>query len=443
MLSKESGEILGKKGESGRSFESARHPLREKGRDLFLAEPFANDLRSLVPNPTRIAVFGAGDGKEAAALEGHFPNATIVSMDLSKVEIENAQLPASQGKLLVRGDWDVPPFRDEIFDLIVFFAALHHSTNMVRTLQQVRRTIRPGGWLYATHEPMSSLLLGWFQRMRMKRIAMEECGVENTPSRREYLTSFQKAGFESVSIQASPLNLIRLLQMPDGFEDVRERRLDLPERGVRRILRTLPFLRPQQQLRLVFLVQRLFFGLYGVTVRARVEGCCEVPSQANGSPLCHCERSEAISTSDEPQDCFVVPPRNDCSGRIPQTVRAEGVAWMDARIVGHLSEDRSETGNAFAVAKAAGASAAEETARLILEDGLPAIERTKVTIEAVTDNSTLGDRSLVRVEVSLRHRFGCKAEMAVLTAVSAAMLALRDACKAVGGEMEVTSIRLL
>jgi hypothetical protein len=31
-------------------------------------------------------------------------------------------------------------------------------------------------------------------------------------------------------------------------------------------------------------------------------------------PTCHCERSEAISGCDERQDCFVVPPRNDCEG---------------------------------------------------------------------------------------------------------------------------------
>jgi molybdenum cofactor biosynthesis enzyme len=116
---------------------------------------------------------------------------------------------------------------------------------------------------------------------------------------------------------------------------------------------------------------------------------------------------------------------------------------MDASIVRLLSERLSEGGDAFAVAKTAGTSAAEETARLILEGGLQAIEKTEVTIKEATHERLSGDRSLVRVEVSLRHRSGCKAEMAVLTAVSAAMLALRDSCKAVGGEIEVMSIRLL
>jgi hypothetical protein len=37
----------------------------------------------------------------------------------------------------------------------------------------------------------------------------------------------------------------------------------------------------------------------------------EALPRAEGLRSCHCERSEAISTSDKPQDCFVVPPRND------------------------------------------------------------------------------------------------------------------------------------
>lgn len=169
----------------------------------------------------------------------------------------------------MQGDWDHPPFQAECFDLVVFFAALHHSADLLRTLRQVHHVLGRGGWLYATHEPMSSRILGPWQRKRMRTIAEEEDGIESSPSFREYRDALEGVGFEKISIRSSSLNLIRLLETNAGFDDVRKRRPDWPERGTRIVLRLLAPCGEGVRRTFLFFLQRNLFGLFGVTVQAR------------------------------------------------------------------------------------------------------------------------------------------------------------------------------
>lgn len=254
------------RGERQRSYREARHPLREKGRELFLSDRFGKEVQRLVSNPSRVLVLGSADGKEAAALKSLFPQALVVSIDLSETEIEES---AEKSSNLVLGDWNSPPFPPESFDLAVFYAALHHSSSLNETLRAVASILRPGGWVYATHEPMASLLLGNSQRSRMKQIGEEEGGIETSPRLREYRESLHATGFEEIRVEASGLNLVRLLEMKEGFEDTRLRRSDWPECLVRGILKVARPLGDRFLLNLIFLIQRLTFGLFGVTLYGR------------------------------------------------------------------------------------------------------------------------------------------------------------------------------
>lgn len=252
-----------------RSFEQARHPLREAGRERFLAGPFGRELKRLVPDPERILVLGGGDGKEAAALAHIFPRALVVSMDLSLPELERGRSSPGTAEILVRGDWDRPPFPNNTFDLAVFFAALHHSEDLRRTLSAVYSVLRPEGALYAAHEPMSSLLLGPFQRRRMARIGREEGGIETSPSHDDYVHSMRGAGFHDVVVRSASLNLIRLEDPESRFEDTAQRRNPWPERTLSRVLRGMQGFGDDRKLSFLFWVQRLAFGLFGVTVEGR------------------------------------------------------------------------------------------------------------------------------------------------------------------------------
>lgn len=252
-----------------RSFQEARHPLREAGRERFLAGSFGLELKRLTPDPKRILVLGGGDGKEAAALAGIFPGAMVVSMDLSLPELELGRSSPERAGSFVRGDWDLPPFPENTFDLAVFFAALHHSENLPLTLKAVHALLRPGGAVYATHEPMSSLLLGPSQRRRMARIGREEGGIETSPSYGDYLESMRTAGFRDIAIRSASLNLIRLDDSAARFEDAALRRNPWPERVISKVLRMMGCLGEDRKLSFLFWVQRLAFGLFGVTVEGK------------------------------------------------------------------------------------------------------------------------------------------------------------------------------
>jgi SAM-dependent methyltransferase len=262
--------VSAKEGEKSRSFDSARHPLREEGRDLFLASEFRGEIAALDPDPRRLLVLGSGDGKEAAALRNHFPRAQVISLDLSEAEIAQGGANLPLRGHLVRGDWDCLPFRAKCFDGAVFFAALHHSQDLAATLSELALALRPGGFVYATHEPLASLLWGKRQRARMAEIGREEGGIETSPSAREYREGFRRAGFEDLRISSCALNWIRLMEMDQGFVDVLQRRSDWPERGMRRLVRLFRPLGRGFNSNLIFWVQKLALGLFGVTLSARL-----------------------------------------------------------------------------------------------------------------------------------------------------------------------------
>jgi SAM-dependent methyltransferase len=57
----------------------------------------------------------------------------------------------------VVGDMDALPFADETFDLVTMSAALHHSEDPNRTLQEAARVLKVGGTLLCLNEPVKGV----------------------------------------------------------------------------------------------------------------------------------------------------------------------------------------------------------------------------------------------------------------------------------------------
>jgi SAM-dependent methyltransferase len=55
---------------------------------------------------------------------------------------------------LLEAEFDHLPFRSSIFDLAIFNASIHYSTDYRRTLQEARRCLRPGGHLVIIDSPV-------------------------------------------------------------------------------------------------------------------------------------------------------------------------------------------------------------------------------------------------------------------------------------------------
>ena len=63
----------------------------------------------------------------------------------------------SEGVDFVVGDMEQLPFGAGVFDLVTTSAALHHSSDPVRTLRHAARVLRPGGVLLTLNEPAKGL----------------------------------------------------------------------------------------------------------------------------------------------------------------------------------------------------------------------------------------------------------------------------------------------
>jgi cyclic pyranopterin phosphate synthase len=127
----------------------------------------------------------------------------------------------------------------------------------------------------------------------------------------------------------------------------------------------------------------------------------------------------------------------DVSGksRVRRTARAAGSILMQPETVRRIRDKLLEKGDALAVARVAGITAAKRTADLV-----PLCHN--IRIDQVTVDFRLGE-DRVDIEASAVCTEATGIEMEALTAVSVAALVLYDMCKAVDTEMRITDIRLL
>jgi cyclic pyranopterin phosphate synthase len=115
--------------------------------------------------------------------------------------------------------------------------------------------------------------------------------------------------------------------------------------------------------------------------------------------------------------------------------RAEGRISLSAEAVALLRENRLKKGDALAVAQVAGISAAKRTADLIPLCHPLGLDHVAVDLAIVDDGVT------VTAEARCLGRTGV--EMEALTAVSVALLAMYDMCKAVDKTMRIDGVRLV
>ena len=58
----------------------------------------------------------------------------------------------------VSGDFNELPFMDKVFDIVFSTGSLHHSVDIRRSLNEISRVLKPGGFLVLVNEPVLSVL---------------------------------------------------------------------------------------------------------------------------------------------------------------------------------------------------------------------------------------------------------------------------------------------
>jgi ubiquinone/menaquinone biosynthesis C-methylase UbiE len=174
-------------------------------------------------------VLDVGCGQGIDLCEFAMAGATVTGIDLTPRHVELAHQHLYELGLdgrVVEGDAEDLPFPDRAFDRVCSNGVLHHTPDMPRALQEIRRVLRPSG--YATvvvynrdsaHYWVKQVLHYGVLRgqlLREHRMAnvlsanVERSSIRARPLVRVYSHAalrrlFLQAGFVNVSVRASPL----------------------------------------------------------------------------------------------------------------------------------------------------------------------------------------------------------------------------------------------
>jgi ubiquinone/menaquinone biosynthesis C-methylase UbiE len=188
----------------------------------------AASLRELLSRRrnVRMLELGAGTCLTSLLLKKRFAISEVTCADISRKRMETlapkyAELVGVnlEGVSFVEADFSNPlPFKNEIFDLVVFDAALHHSANIWLTLSQCHRILRPGGVLLALREQYLASATAGFAIHRLLRSPEVEAGVaENAYLREQYAYWLRANGFLPRFLAVQPKLIWRILAPLNGI----------------------------------------------------------------------------------------------------------------------------------------------------------------------------------------------------------------------------------
>jgi len=133
----------------------------------------------------------------------------------------------------VVGDMNALPYRDDLFDIVVFSATLHHTPDLKETVQELARVVKPGGKVLILSEPVQGLVKNVWNFVNPRRFGTkgrDEEIHEGEYSIFEYRKNLEVNGFEILESAFSPY-YDRLL----GKKDVSEVRFAPVARFVAKI----------------------------------------------------------------------------------------------------------------------------------------------------------------------------------------------------------------
>jgi SAM-dependent methyltransferase len=98
-----------------------------------------------LPPGTRVFDAGCGSGRTLDELREYGP---VQGMELNPLGVAAARRRGHAG--VREGSLDAIPFEDASFDLVTCLDVIEHTDDDIRSLRELRRVTRPGGWLVVT-----------------------------------------------------------------------------------------------------------------------------------------------------------------------------------------------------------------------------------------------------------------------------------------------------
>jgi len=104
-------------------------------------------LDYIPPNITSILDIGFGKGQISSYFAGKGIKTTAIGLELESYGIELSEFQ-SKGIEIVEANVENMPFNDAAFDAVIASHILEHVENTGKALQEIRRVIKDGGWLF-------------------------------------------------------------------------------------------------------------------------------------------------------------------------------------------------------------------------------------------------------------------------------------------------------
>ena len=203
--------------------EASSDPSQEYGSEKAWSRALKEDLPRFIPFLQkkcgvefhgRILEIGAGGAWLSGELSKLPRVVEVVTTDFSsKLLKEHAPqvfklLKAHTSKITrMPADFHEMGFRTNYFDFVVSSSVLHHATNIVQVLREVKRVLKPGGRYVAIREPVWPLMK---MKSRSKRSKSGPGGLPvNTYTLAHYKESFKQAAFP---LEVKRVNLSRGLK---------------------------------------------------------------------------------------------------------------------------------------------------------------------------------------------------------------------------------------
>lgn len=108
----------------------------------------ARALAQLPPGPGRLLLLGCGAGRHLRALHRERPDLRLHGSDLSLTAVSEARRYPDETAYTV-ADALALPYADQSFDMILLFDLLEHVPSVEQALDEIARTLKPGGLLHA------------------------------------------------------------------------------------------------------------------------------------------------------------------------------------------------------------------------------------------------------------------------------------------------------
>lgn len=99
-------------------------------------------------SPKSILDVGPGTGTLLNRLRSVWPDASLSGVDLAFNMCYRTAARLGDDCLVVNGDAEKLPFKNEVFDLVVSTSALQWTGNLMLTMQELRRVMKPGASLF-------------------------------------------------------------------------------------------------------------------------------------------------------------------------------------------------------------------------------------------------------------------------------------------------------